>query len=271
MLFDTHCHLLDRAFDGNRAAVIQAIEASEIKYVTEIGLDYESSKAVLDFAEKHGFAFAAIGWFPDETERLTEELLGKTMELFRSPRAVAIGEIGLDYHYEDGADHEVQRYWFKRQLEEAFKLKAPVCIHSRDADADTMSILKDCGMFSKERYDSFAPLSDGSPDARVLLHCYSGSAELAKQYVKLGATISLAGPLTFKNARKAVETAEAVPLERLVVETDSPYMAPVPHRGEQNNPTLVEFTARKLAEIKGISYDAAASATFANACRFYGI
>lgn len=173
-----------------------------------------------------------------------------------NPKIVAIGEIGLDYHDPDWyATPETQRYWFNRQLEEAVRLDAPVCIHSRDADGESFEILKEKALGK----------------IPVLLHCYSGSAELAKEYVKRGAVISLGGPLTFKNARHSVEVAKTIELKDLVIETDAPYLTPVPFRGKTNKPYYVKHVAEKLAEIKGISYEEVAQTTLENACRFYRI
>ena len=167
----------------------------------------------------------------------------------------ALGEIGLDYHY-DFSPRDVQQYWFAAQLSAAKEAGCPIIIHSREAEEDTMRILKDSGIFGRNR---------------VVIHCFSGSAELARQYVKLGADISLAGPVTFKNARRPVEVVQTVPLEKLFVETDSPYMAPVPYRGTTNTPVHVEEVAKKFAEIKGLTLEEVAETTFRNACDFYGI
>ena len=177
------------------------------------------------------------------------------MALLKQPKVRALGEIGLDYHY-DFSPRDVQQYWFAAQLSAAKKAGCPIIIHSREAEEDTMRILKDSGIFGRNR---------------VVIHCFSGSAELARQYVKLGADISLAGPVTFKNARRPVEVVQTVPLEKLFVETDSPYMAPVPYRGTTNTPVHVEEVAKKFAEIKGLTLEEVAETTFRNACDFYGI
>ena len=177
--------------------------------------------------------------------------------LAREPKIVAIGEIGLDYHWEDNPPREVQRECFEAQIELAKEIDMPICIHSRDADQETMDILKAHDAFTKT--------------AGVLLHCFSGSAELAKQYIKLGAWISIAGPVTYKNNRKTIEVVESVPLERLLIETDSPYLSPEPMRGKPNNPGNVKYTAAKIAAIKNISFDEVADATYKNANLFYRI
>ena len=272
MLFDSHCHFTDEGFDAVREELAESIRGSQLKFIADIGTDLETSKRAAEAAAKYEFCFAAAGWYPGEVGRLTEELLAETLALFKQPKVVAMGEIGLDYHWEDDPPREVQQHWFRRQLQEAVRLGVPVCIHSRDADGDTFGILKE-EVFGRTVPDPEVPgrMVRASKRTKVLLHCYSGSAELARQYVKLGAKISIAGPVTYKNARKTVETVEALDLSDLLIETDSPYLAPVPKRGRQNCPLYVEYVAGKIAEIKGISCEEAADATFRNACEFYGI
>ena len=272
ILFDSHSHISDGAFDEDRDSLIEEIRASRLKYCMDIGSSVKTSMDCIESARKYDFCFASVGVHPSEVEGLDEASLYGCLESFLSePKVVAVGEIGLDYHYDDGPSREEQIYWFKKQVRWALAYDAPIIIHSRDADEDMMDCLKKWGAFSKERAAAFPPKESGSPDCRVLMHCYSGSAELARQYVKLGATISLAGPVTFKNARKAVETAQAVDISDLLIETDSPYMAPVPKRGQRNKPVYVEYVAQKIAEIKGMSTDEVAKTTMKNACRFYGI
>ncbi len=272
ILFDSHSHISDEAFADWHEGLIEKIRASEVRFCMDIGSSVETSARCVQSARAYDFCYAAVGIHPDSVAQLTEEAMEACLSAFETEeKVVAVGEIGLDYHYTDGAAPEVQQLWFARQVDWAVAHKAPICIHSREADEDTMRILKEHGAFSKERAAAFPKKPDGSPDCRVLMHCFSGSAELARQYVKLGATISLAGPVTFKNARKAVEVAESVDLQNLLIETDCPYMAPVPVRGTQNDPTNVLYVAKKIAEIKGITYEEAARVTLENACRFYGI
>jgi len=269
-LYDAHCHITDEAFDDCREELIAEMRASELRFINTIAEDLETSRKIVEAVKAIDFCYGTVGWHPHNAENLTEELLAETLALYNEPKIQGIGEIGLDYHY-DFSPRDVQRHWFARQVQEAVRLKAPIVIHDREANEDVMNILKDNGAFSKERISDFPPLPDGSPDARVQLHCYSGSAELAKQYVKLGATISIAGPVTYKNARRAVETVEQTDLLHLLIETDSPYLAPVPMRGRTNKPVYVEYTARKIAEIKGISYEEVAEQTMKNACRFFNV
>lgn len=276
-LFDSHCHIYASQYDDCKEELIAQIEDSQIRYLVDIGTDLLTCRQVLEDVRKYDFCYGAVGYYPQDTGScpadaadplkaglsannapvLSEEILSEIISMYKeNDKIVAIGEIGLDYHDpEYYPDPETQKYWFIRQLQEAVKIAAPVCIHSRDADRDCFDILKEHALGKTP----------------VLLHCYSGSAELAKEYVKLGAMISLAGPLTFKNARHSVEVAREIPLDKLLIETDAPYMAPVPKRGQTNKPFYVEYTAGKLAEIKGISCEEAADATLKNACRFYGI
>ncbi|MCQ2561793.1 MAG: TatD family hydrolase [Clostridia bacterium] len=254
-LFDSHCHISDEAFDENRDALIEKIRASHVALCTDVGSDLITSINCAAAAEKYDFVYAAAGCHPHEAESFSEGQLEQILELLKQPKVKALGEIGLDYHY-DFSPRDVQQYWFAAQLSAAKEIGCPIIIHSREAEEDSMRILKDSGVFGRNR---------------VVIHCFSGSAELARQYVKLGATISLAGPVTFKNARKPVEVVQTIPLEHLLVETDSPYMAPVPYRGQTNTPVLVEEVARKFAEIKGLDIEEVAETTFRNACEFYGV
>lgn len=270
ILFDSHCHMTDSEFNSSRERLMEQFSRSRLRYICTIGDDLESSVKVVKMAEKYDMCYGAVGWHPHNVSRLDEETMFLTLNLYKKPKIKAIGEIGLDY-YRNRSPQDIQRHWFARQAEEAVRMKAPIVIHDRDANADVLAILKDVGAFSKERKADFPARPDGSPDARVLLHCYSGSAELADQYVRLGASISIAGPVTYKNARRAVETVLAVDIMHLLIETDAPYLTPEPMRGKRNIPTYVEYTCRKIAEIKEISYEEAAARTTENACRFFGI
>ena len=280
MLFDSHAHLNNVDITREEfAELIKQIEDSQLDHVVDIGFDADSSEVALEHAARYPWCYAAVGFHPHEAKKMNEDELLRIRMLADEKKAVAIGEIGLDFHY-DMSPRDVQRQWFRRQIQLANKLKMPICIHSRDADQEVMDILKEEGAFSDERKSWFPKRPDTTgfcgrntttDDARVLLHCFSGSAELARQYVKLGATISIAGPVTFKNNRKTIEVVEKIPLDFLLVETDSPYLSPEPFRGKRNTPVNVEYTCRKVAEIKGISFEEAAVATEANACRFYGI
>ena len=281
MLFDSHAHINeDRYTPEQRQAMIDGIEANELLgFVADIGYDYPSSVQAAKDAAENEFICAAVGVHPHDAKSMTEEIYQGIRELSRGVRVSAIGEIGLDYHYMRSEKSD-QRYWFRRQIRLANELRMPIVVHSREADRETMDILVEEGAFSDERKSWFperkSHLSDARrlitvPDARVDIHCFSGSAELGKEYVKLGATLGICGPLTYNNNKKTVKVVQEVPIEYLMVETDTPYLTPVPLRGKPNQPWYVEYTARKLAEIKGISFEEAADITFQNAKNFYGL
>ena len=280
MFFDSHAHLNNEMSDEARAAMVRAIEDSELDYVMDIGFDLPSSKLAVDHAAKYPWCYAAVGCHPHDTDSMDDMQLALIKGLAKKKKVMAIGEIGLDFHY-DHSPRDVQREWFRRQIRLANELKMPIAIHSREADQEVLDILKEEGAFSDERKSWFPERPDTTgyvskqpgtcKDARVLLHCFPGSAELGSQYVKLGATISIAGPVTYKNNRKTVGVVAELPLDFLLVETDSPYLTPEPFRGKKNDPSKVEYTARKVAEIKGLSLEEVAAKTKENAMRFYGI
>jgi len=252
MLFDTHAHLNDQRFDDDRDEVILSLHTNGISNYCEIGYDIESSRAALELSEKYDFIYAACGVHPHDVQNLTEYDMQTLAKLMSNKKAVALGEIGLDYYY-DNSERDKQRYWFDRQLNLAKELGVPVTIHTRDAMSDTIDILK------------------ANPSNTGIIHCYSGSKETAKILLNLGYYISFAGPLTFKNANTALEVAAFVPQDRLLIETDSPYLSPVPYRGKRNSPVYVSEIAKKLAQIRGVSYDYIAQKTFENAKRVYNI
>ena len=273
MLFDLHAHINNDTFtEEEREALIADIEASDLSYVMDIGFDLPSSERAAEDARRLPWCYAAVGVHPHDAKTMDEDVLLMIKELAGEEKVKAIGEIGLDFYY-NKSEAEDQRYWFRRQIQLANELKMPIVIHSREADQETMDILKEEGAFSDERASWF-PKRPGlacEKDCRVLLHCFSGSRELAEQYVKLGATISIAGPVTYKNNRKTTEVVGAIPIEYLLVETDSPYLTPEPFRGRKNKPPYVEHTARRVALIKGMEYEEVCRRTLENAKRFFGI
>lgn len=277
-LFDSHSHLNHDGFDEQeRQYRLQEIEEDpDLAYVMDIGCDMESSRLACEHASARPWCYGAVGFHPHEAKDYgdMEEALVRSMA--QKDGIKAIGEIGLDFHY-DHSPREEQRECFRRQIRLANDLKMPIVIHSREADGEVMDILKEEGAFSEERKGWFAkrPAPTGwesaAKDARVLLHCYSGSRELGEQYVRLGATLSIAGPVTYKNARKTVEVVQAVPLDFLLVETDAPYLTPEPLRGRPNRSSYVVHTARRIAAIKGLDLEEVAAVTCANAKRFFDI
>ena len=254
MFFDTHAHLDDEQFSADADEVICGLNAAGIGMYANIGSDVESSKKSLEFAEKYPFVYAAVGIHPEFAAQTTEKDIEEIARLAAHPKAVAIGEIGLDYHY--GADEkEAQKKWFDRQMALSAELNMPFAIHDREAHKDCMDIIK--------KYD--VRRTGG------IMHCFSGSAETAQQVVELGMYVGFTGVLTFKNAKKAVRACAAVPIERLLLETDSPYMSPEPHRGEKSESSMIRFTAARMAEIKGVSTQEMLDITARNARELFRI
>ena len=252
MFFDSHAHLDDRRFDGDRAEIFDDLKNHRVGWVMNIGCDLTSSVRSVALAKQYPFVYAAVGSHPDDADRVSDETLALYRSLCAEPKVRAIGEIGLDYHYED-VPREVQKVAFRRQLELARELSMPVVVHEREAHADAMELVREF------------------LDVTGVFHCYSGSLEQAKELVKRGWYIGFTGVVTFKNARKAVEVAEWLPLERILIETDCPYMAPEPHRGRRNDSRFVPLVAKKIAEIKGLPEETVEQATTENAKRLFGI
>ncbi len=253
MLFDTHAHYDAEQFDPDRDQVLEALPSRGVSLVVDPGCDIPSSRAALALAEKYPFLYAAVGYHPESCAPYRPEELDILRDMARHPKVVAIGEIGLDYYWEENPPRELQQQVFRRQMALAEELDLPVIVHDREAHADALAIVREF------------------PQVRGVFHCFSGSAEMARELVKLGWMVSFTGVLTYKNARKALEVAEAVPLDRLMIETDSPYMAPVPHRGKRNDSGYLIHICEKLAEIKGISPEECARITLENGKRFFHI
>ena len=252
MLFDTHAHYDAEAFDQDREAVLAGLRGRGVAMAVNPGCDPASSRQALALARRWDFLYAAVGWHPENCAPYDGSLDG-IRELAQAPRTVAIGEIGLDYYWEENPPRELQRRVFRDQMALARELGLPVIVHDREAHADSLAIIR------------------AFPQVRGVFHCFSGSAEMARDLVKLGWMVSFTGVLTYKNARRAVEAAQAVPLDRIMIETDSPYMAPVPHRGKRSDSGYVRHVCEKLAEIKGVSFETCARITLENGKRFYGI
>ena len=252
MLFDTHAHMDDRAFREDRDALIAGLPEKGVGLVMNPGCSLESSRNAVALAEKYPHVYAAVGSHPDVADEVNDTVLDEYRKLCKLQKVMAIGEIGIDYHYED-IPRDRQKRAFRLQLELAREVKLPVIVHERDAHEDSMAIVKEF------------------PDVTGVFHCYSGSAEMARQLVDLGWYIGFTGVLTFKNARKAIETAASIPLDRIVLETDCPYMAPEPFRGKRNDPGYIYRMAEKLAEIRGLSVEEIQNITTENGKRLYQI
>ena len=253
MLFDTHAHLDDRAFDDDRTELLAGLPGQGLALVMNPGCSLESSRNVVKIAKEHDYIYAAVGSHPDVADEVNEAVIDEYRMLCKqNPKVKAIGEIGLDYHYED-IPRDIQQKAFRMQMELARELKLPVIVHERDAHEDGMAMIREF------------------PDVTGVFHCYSGSAEMARQLVDKGWYIGFTGVLTFKNARKAVEVASSIPLERIVLETDCPYMAPEPFRGKRNDPGKLYRMAEKLAEIRGLSVEEIHAITVENGKKLYKI
>lgn len=275
MLFDAHTHLNFGEFTpGYREQLAGEIEASDLSYIIDSGDSVESSRQAVEDSSRYPWCYAAVGLHPDQAPGYTDEMLEEIEKLAGEPKVQAIGEIGMDLHY--GRDFkEKQIELFRKEIRMADRLRLPIQIHTRDADRLTMDILLEEGAFSDERKGWFPEkvLEDGRKvaDPRVQLHCFSGSAEFAMEYVRLGAMISVGGPVTFKNGRKTVEVVQTVPLDYLLSETDAPYLTPVPYRGRENKPYYVEHVVRRIALLKGMEYEAAARRLTENGKTFFNI
>ena len=252
MIFDTHAHYDDEAFDNDREALIRSLPKAGIGRVVNIAASPESIEECLDLAHRFPYVYCALGIHPEHCAEMDEALLEEIRKKLRDEKAVAVGEIGLDYYWPE-PDREIQKHWFARQLQLAAEVDLPVVIHSREAAADTMRIMK----------ENHAEKVGG------VVHCYSYSVELAREFVKMGFYIGIGGVLTFKNARKLVEVAREIPLERLLLETDCPYLAPVPYRGKRNCSLYLPHVVAKLAELKGITEEEVIRVTEHNAETMY--
>ena len=252
MLFDTHAHLDDRAFDCDREVLISGLPEKGIALVMNPGCSLESSKNAVALAKKYPFLYAAVGSHPDAADEVDEAVLKEYRLLCREEKVKAIGEIGLDYHYED-IPREIQKKAFRMQMALAQEVGLPVIIHQREALADCLEILGDF------------------PEVKGVFHCFSGSAQTARELTAQGWYVGFTGVLTFKNARKALEAAQAVPKDRIVLETDCPYMAPEPYRGRRNDPGYLYRMAEVLGELLEITPEEAQALTLQNGKRLYGI
>lgn len=252
MVFDTHAHLLSEDFDEDREAVITGLSAEGVSGYVECGTNLEDSRQAAALAAAHPGVYAAAGVHPHDAKTWSPEVAAGIEALLGEPKVVALGEIGLDYHY-DFSPREVQKEAFRAQMALARRLGVPVIIHTREAWEDTMAVLNEF------------------PDVTGVMHCFSGSAETARELLKRGWYLAFGGAITFRNAKKPLEALKAVPLDRLLIETDSPYMTPVPHRGHRNYPGYVRLVAEKAAEVRGEDLALLEKATSENAARVFRI
>lgn len=253
LLVDSHAHLAEEEFDQDRAEALRRARAAGVGLVVSVGFDAGSSRRAMELAEREATVFAAVGFHPDEAASVTEESYQELSRWCRHPKVKAVGEIGLDYYW-NRAPKPVQSEVFRRQIAIARECGLPIVVHDRDAHADTVSLLR-----------------EEARDVGGVMHCFSGDEEVARQCLDLGFYISLAGPVTFKNGQMAQAVARMVPEDRLLVETDSPYLAPVPYRGRRNEPAHVRLVAEAIASLRGVSLEQLAAATTANAKRLFGL
>ncbi len=252
MLFDSHAHYNDEKFDSDRDELLSSMPENNVGLIMNSCSSLDEVPLIFDICEKYPFVYASVGIHPHEVENVTEDDMTRLKEYAKNPKVKAIGEIGLDYYY-DFSPRDVQKKWFARQIEVAKELNMPVIIHDRDAHKDCMDILRDCNV--KETGGVF--------------HCYAGSVETAREILDWGMYIAFGGTLTFKNSVRPVEVARYAPLDRIVIETDSPYLTPVPHRGKRNSSLYVHYVAEKLAEIRGMSAEEIENITYENAKRCF--
>ena len=252
MYFDTHAHYDDQRFDPDRGEILSRMAGAGVELIVDPASDIASAKTAQSIAREYGFVYFAAGVHPHEASEAGDNYLDEIRALSRDAKCVAVGEIGLDYHY-DFSPREVQRRVYAEQLALSLELHKPVIIHEREAVQDNLDILKT------------------HPGVRGVVHCYSGSWETARVLLDMGFYLGFTGVVTFKNARRVLEVVEKMPLERMVIETDSPYMAPVPHRGERNSSLLVHLVAEKIGELRGMETAEVARITLENGRRLYGI
>lgn len=252
MIFDTHAHYDSGAFNSDRFEILASMPEKNVGLIVDPGCDLLSSRDAIALAEKYDFVYAAVGWHPEDIDKLTEESFAELIKLAEHPKCVAVGEIGLDYYW-DAEHKDEQKTLFIRQIELALKLDKPVIVHDREAHGDCFDIV--CSY----------------PELRGVFHCYSGSAEMAVELLKRGWYLGFDGPITYKNARKSIEVLEICPLDRMVIETDSPYLTPVPNRGKRNDSSNLKYVIEKIAEVKGVSPEEIERVTFENGKKLYAM
>lgn len=253
MIFDSHAHYDSEQFHEDREKLLNSMQENGVGTIVNAGASWESVTKVVELAEKYPFLYAAVGLHPDEVGDLTKERLAFMEKQCAHEKVVAVGEIGLDYYW-DNESRELQKHWFVKQLELARKLNLPVIIHSRDAAEDTLEIMK-----------------EHAQGLRGVIHCFSYSKEMAKEYVKMGFFIGIGGVVTFKNGKKLKEVVEAIPLERILLETDCPYLAPEPYRGKRNSSIYLNHVAQTIGAIKGATCEEVVKQTEKNGKELFGI
>ena len=253
LMFDTHAHYDDEAFDADRSALLASMPENGVRLILDPGCDLESSRRAVELAQSFPHDYAAVGWHPENCTPYTEESLSALRAWAREPKVVAIGEIGLDYHWEQNPPREHQQRVLRDQLALAQELDLPVIIHDRDAHADSLAIVQEF------------------PTVRGVFHCFSGSVEMARELLRRGWYLGFDGPITYKNAVKALDVIAACPTDRMLLETDSPYLSPVPNRGKRNDSRNLPYIAARIAEIKSMTTEEVAEVTLQNGKQLFGL
>ncbi|WP_027422219.1 TatD family hydrolase [Lachnobacterium bovis] len=254
MIFETHAHYDDNKFDNDREELIKSLPEKGIKRIINVGASIETTKTTIEIARKYDFIYAAVGVHPSDIDCLTEESFEWLRQQVKWEKTVAVGEIGLDYYWDKDKDiQKAQRFWFKRQMELAREAHLPVIIHSRDAAEDTFRVMKEIR----------------AEEIPGVIHCYSYSPEMAKEYIKMGYYIGVGGVVTFKNGKKLKQTVKEIPIEKILLETDCPYMAPEPNRGTRNDSSNIPYVVEEIARIKGISTEEVEKITWDNAMNLF--
>ena len=254
MIFDTHAHYDDKTFDKDREKMLEYVTANGVEKIINVGASFKGAEDSVKLAKKYPFIYAAVGIHPDEVGELDEEKMCRLRQLCDEEKAVAVGEIGLDYHW-NKEDHETQKKWFVRQMDLAKETKLPIIVHSRDAAKDTLDIMK----------------AEKAENLSGVIHCYAYSKEHAKEYMNMGYYLGIGGVITFPDAKRLKEVVEYAPLDYLLLETDAPYLSPVPRRGKRNNSLHLGFVMDEISRIKGVSFDKVAEVTRENARRLFGV
>lgn len=252
MIFESHAHYDDEAFNEDRETLLTSMQKNGIGTIINVGASIASTQSTIALTQQYPFLYGAAGVHPSETAELDEDKLCWLEQQCRREKIVAVGEIGLDYHWPE-PDRALQKYWFEKQLELAARVNLPLIIHSREAAKDTLDIMK----------------AYHTQDSRGVIHCFSYTKEIAQEYIAMGYYIGIGGVITFSNARKLKEAAAAIPIERILLETDCPYLAPIPNRGKRNSSLNLPYVAQEIAQIKGISREEVVSITCENAQRLF--
>lgn len=251
-IFDTHAHYDDEKFNEDREALLLSMAEQDVERIVNVSANLEEIQATLQMIDRYPFLYGAAGVHPDDTKTLNEENFVRIREALKHEKMVAVGEIGLDYYW-DATERDVQKKWFIRQLELAKELNKPVIIHSREAAQDTLEVIK----------------AAGGPDFSMVIHCFSYSVEMAREYLNMGYYLGIGGVVTYKNGRKLKEVVEYMPLDRILLETDAPYLSPVPFRGKRNSSEKIHYVAEEIARLKNVSKEEVLETTWKNACEFY--